>query len=327
MRKLYFIVTEFIGDKFNIFICGLGRMFRQNFMEYFNNNDIDKAIQKLNFNLDEKSKEEVLLFISRIKKCFNRVAFIPIFFKKTQKEINDSIGINKIKKLIKKIEGNCISYKNYIVPNNYGFPYDIFYFNHGLNELREGWCGRGDIIDVGAFVGDSALMFSQYTDRKIYSFEPNPNYFDILLKTINLNGLQDNVIPVQKGLGDENIKMRIDDMSFIESISDNGKPNKFDMAEIITLDSFILQNNIKVGLIKTDLEGFEPKFLKGAIETIKQQRPILLISIYHNAYDFFEIKPLIESWNLNYSFKIRKLSNIWWYGDLILICEPIEKAD
>ena len=31
-----------------------------------------------------------------------------------------------------------------------------------------------------------------------------------------------------------------------------------------------------------------------------------MISIYHNYDDFFNIKPLIESWNLGYKFKIIK---------------------
>jgi hypothetical protein len=36
----------------------------------------------------------------------------------------------------------------------------------------------------------------------------------------------------------------------------------------------------------------------GAEKTIKKDKPILLISVYHTGKDFFEIKPLLESWNL-----------------------------
>ena len=73
-----------------------------------------------------------------------------------------------------------------------------------------------------------------------------------------------------------------------------------------TLDSFVDKNNIKVGLIKTDLEGFEQNFLKGSLNTIKKQKPILIISIYHNYSDFFDIKPMIEELDLGYKFKIIK---------------------
>jgi hypothetical protein len=62
--------------------------------------------------------------------------------------------------------------------------------------------------------------------------------------------------------------------------------------------------------------------LAGAINTIKKQKPVLLLSIYHNANDFFEIKPLIESWNLGYKFKIRKLSmKEYFLVETMLICE------
>jgi hypothetical protein len=53
---------------------------------------------------------------------------------------------------------------------------------------------------------------------------------------------------------------------------------------------------------------------------IIKYKPILLISIYHNKKDFFEIKPLIESWNLGYTFKIRKLLSDW--QEIMLIAEP-----
>lgn len=46
--------------------------------------------------------------------------------------------------------------------------------------------------------------------------------------------------------------------------------------------------------------------LHGAQNTIREQRPVLLISIYHNESDFFDIKPWLETLNLGYKFKIHK---------------------
>ena len=79
--------------------------------------------------------------------------------------------------------------------------------------------------------------------------------------------------------------------------------------EITTIDDYVEKNNIEVGLIKSDIEGAELSLLRGAINTIKQQKPVLVISIYHNTNDFFEIKKLIESLNLGYKFKIEKNPN------------------
>lgn len=54
----------------------------------------------------------------------------------------------------------------------------------------------------------------------------------------------------------------------------------------ITLDEYVDSENIEIGLIKVDIEGAERNFLKGAKKTICEQKPILLISIYHSAEDF-----------------------------------------
>ena len=83
---------------------------------------------------------------------------------------------------------------------------------------------------------------------------------------------------------------------------------KIDGQETVMMTSLDLYMNahpeIEPGLIKVDIEGFEQEFLKGATETIKKYKPILLISIYHNAGDFFKIKPMIEGLDLGYKFKI-----------------------
>lgn len=69
------------------------------------------------------------------------------------------------------------------------------------------------------------------------------------------------VIPINKGLGAEESTMQIsiygDGSSFCHSFG-----QRTETAHIITLDSFVQENNIEVGFIKVDIEGFEMKFLK-----------------------------------------------------------------
>jgi hypothetical protein len=72
------------------------------------------------------------------------------------------------------------------------------------------------------------------------------------------------------------------------------------------------------------LEGYERNFLLGAEKTIKEQRPALSISIYHNYEDFFTIKPLIESWNLGYAFKVLKPLDGRIMAETILLAEVVE---
>ena len=94
-----------------------------------------------------------------------------------------------------------------------------------------------------------------------------------------------------------------------------------EIIETTTLDKFVRDNKIEVGFIKVDIEGFEMEFLKGAKETICTQKPAMLISIYHQPSDYFDIKPLIESWNLGYKFKIYKGVDFTIMNETVLLCE------
>ena len=61
----------------------------------------------------------------------------------------------------------------------------------------------------------------------------------------------------------------------------------------------------------------------GGVNTIITQRPVLLISIYHNIDDFFEIKPWLQNMNLGYSFKIiRPILNYSFFNETMLLAEP-----
>ena len=74
-------------------------------------------------------------------------------------------------------------------------------------------------------------------------------------------------------------------------------------------------------MIKVDVEGAEQDFLRGAINTIKTQKPALLIAIYHSGIDFFTIKTKIENLKLGYKFKIRKATKNRVLEDTVLIAE------
>ncbi|WP_302368210.1 FkbM family methyltransferase [Brachyspira aalborgi] len=214
-------------------------------------------------------------------------------------------------KKIKKIDKYNYSYDKYILPSN-SFEPEAFYGKCGMDYIESlNKIKNKSIIDAGAFIGDTAIILSDYTDKNVYSFEPFLQNYNLMLKTIELNK-KNNIIPVNMALGDENKEIGMD-----ASIGagcglsiENAKQSDINCIEnkvkMVTLDSYVKENNIEVGLIKTDLEGFEQSFLKGAIETIKEQKPVLIISIYHNYSDFFEIKPMIENLNLGYKFRIIK---------------------
>jgi ligand-binding sensor protein len=52
-----------------------------------------------------------------------------------------------------------------------------------------------------------------------------------------------------------------------------------------------------------DIEGFEYFAIKGGLETIKRDKPVLIICVYHTGKDFFEIPPMIQNAVPSYKFK------------------------
>lgn len=93
------------------------------------------------------------------------------------------------------------------------------------------------------------------------------------------------------------------------------------MVSMDTLDHYMQDKDFEIGMIKVDIEGAEQIFLAGARRTIEKFKPVLLLSIYHNAYVFFEIKPLIESWKLGYKFRIHKPVDYSVSREVLLIAE------
>ena len=148
-----------------------------------------------------------------------------------------------------------------------------------------------------------------------------------MLKTIELNHSK-NVVPVKMGLGSKDEKLYIklfhnhygaNRVASNQNVPENS--DDYEKVSITSLDNFVEDKDLDIGLIKVDVEGFEPEFLKGAYNTIKKHRPAILLSIYHNTSDFFNLKPLIESWDLGYSFQLSHPVDGGLWGETILICE------
>lgn len=68
-----------------------------------------------------------------------------------------------------------------------------------------------------------------------------------------------------------------------------------------------------------DIEGFEPEAIQGAINTIKEQKPMLLIAIYHTLEEFYELKGYLEELNLGYKFAIRRNAFTNSLTELVLV--------
>ena len=248
----------------------------------------------------------------------------------TQREQEEFVRMNdEFSSKIVKLNDNLYYYNGYYLPVNQ-FDSSVFFTRYGIDKLTTLDSVRNkDIIDAGGYVGDTALLFSSYTDKSIHVFEASPSNMDIIRETIRLNQLE-NIVPVSKALGEKSgtatfsLGERNSCNSLVERPGYN-YPNHIEVP-VITLDDYVRENNLEVGLIKVDIEGGEQLLLKGAVETIRTQHPILLISIYHSANDFFEIKPMIEKMCDKYTFRIIKPANSAIVIETILLAEVRDES-
>ncbi len=298
------------------------------------NPNIQQEISNLISGLSKENQAFVLRQIGRFQKAHQNKDYVVRDL--TAQELREWQKIHdEFIPYIYQLDKNLYAYKHYLLPTRI-FELSVFWHKHSLSVLEPQTLAKmrqKDFIDVGGFVGDSAMIFEQeFCDKNIYTFEPTTYNYNRMLKTIKLNNLK-RVIPINKGLGAENSKMEIgiskndglgSSIGFLKFYN-TFESNEFnEFVEITTLDEFVRENKIEVGFIKVDIEGFEMEFLKGAKETICSQKPAMLLSIYHQASDYFGIKPLIESWNLGYTFKIHQGIDYSIPVETALFCEVLE---
>ena len=309
------IIPPYIGGDFNIVVN-----IRKSILEDINFFD---KYSKFIKNLDEESCNIISNIFSKISN-YNDVNDDIIFSPSEEKIFMDEY-YKHISKIVR-FHDRYLYNNKYVLSDNlfemqiFHEEYNFEYYVKDLSYLKD-----KAIIDVGAFIGDSSIVLSKYTDDKVYAFEPVEYNYNIMLNTIKLNNIK-NVEPIRMALGNMDRFIYFNKMNQLvfltpDNFTENNDMEK-DIIKMSTLDKFVYENNINVGLIKTDLEGFEQPFLEGAIDTIKKYRPILMISIYHNYKDFFEIKPMIEELNLGYKFYIYKSNYKYVIVDTMLIAIP-----
>lgn len=298
------------------------------FSDAMNREDSAQRFSALISGLDNESRNTVSDIIHRMGMIADGNKSLQDVY--TQREQEEFVRMNdEFSSKIVKLNDNLYYYNGYYLPVNQ-FDSSVFFTRYGIDKLTTLDSVRNKhIIDAGGYVGDTALLFSSYTDKNIHVFEASPSNMDIIRETIRLNHL-DNIVPVSKALGEKSgtATFSLGERNSCNSLVERPGYNYPDHIEVpvVTLDDYVRENNLEVGLIKVDIEGGEQLLLRGAVETIRTQHPILLISIYHSANDFFEIKPMIEKMCDKYTFRIVKPANPAIALETILLAEVRDES-
>ena len=148
-------------------------------------------------------------------------------------------------------------------------------------------------IDIGANIGLHTVRFAQKF-KSVFSFEPVTSVHECLKKNIlKFN----NVENYKVGLG-ENTAHKI--ISIPKNNTNCGQYSIVDFTnfqnelidekiEIKRLDDF----NLTADLIKIDTQGYELPILRGSIETLKKNFPVLILEL-ENKKDLKEVELLLN---------------------------------
>lgn len=292
-RYLFFQLSEGIQSIHINAHNSVGERFGKSFKEFFITEDMPSKIKAIKANLDDD--ESVRVIDQKLEHLLQLPAWGTKYAVNTRCLSREEVLYTKeqilenvrFKSVLPKIK-NELFLKTYIP--------EVVFYHHGLTLLPE--CITNNLngkvfVDCGASYGDSAAMFDKYYNpQHVISFEltNNPS-----------NAISD----YNRTLRENNLSL--EKFTLVTQGVDRQSWQTDDGYKFITIDSRLAECE-DIGLIKMDIEGAALNAIYGAKRTICKNSPLLIISVYHCPEEFFEIKPLLESFGLGYKFIYRNLN-------------------
>ncbi|EMV2329750.1 FkbM family methyltransferase [Escherichia coli] len=146
-----------------------------------------------------------------------------------------------------------------------------------------------NVIEIGANIGLHTIPLSKICGKgSIICFEPQPPIFNMLCGNLAMNNIL-NVMPYNKAVGDRCGSVVIPVSSYdkpwnygsfsiekgYNSEGDYDASPAQQCIDLITIDAFTESTGLKVDFIKIDVEGYELNCIRGAVNTIKDNRPAI----------------------------------------------------
>ncbi len=146
------------------------------------------------------------------------------------------------------------------------------------------------VLDVGANIGYFSVMLAKQVGPAghVWAFEPTQTYGRRLTEHLQLNQLTDRVTVVPLALSDHDGKatISIGQASATLHPLDNAPPRAIETIGMRRLDDMVDAMGIdRIDLIKVDIDGHEPAFLRGAERTIRKHQPIMIVEFFQGNLD------------------------------------------
>ncbi|MCB0792623.1 MAG: FkbM family methyltransferase [Flavobacteriales bacterium] len=145
------------------------------------------------------------------------------------------------------------------------------------------------VVDIGGNIGVRAMAFARRVPRgRVITLEPDPENFAKAVRHFSLNGLE-NITALRVGVGPEEATHRLyrvvssnSGMNRIITQGPGSELERFPFREVRVrrLDEILQEAGIgHVDVIKIDVEGFEMEVLKGCMDVLERDHPLLFVEV------------------------------------------------
>jgi len=173
---------------------------------------------------------------------------------------------------------------------------------------------RGNIVDLGAWIGDNALPWSKNLhippsaefDTKnmanldpyplVYAIDPSPDNCQFIRDLASLNNVK-NIRVIQKAISDKiEVLSTNEDLTHCSFVSDDDSLTKQNQVKAWPLDDLYNAGEIAdVAYIHLDVEGMENRVVAGAEKLINTYKPIIAFEQHLEQDPFIELSEHIAA--------------------------------
>ena len=183
---------------------------------------------------------------------------------------------------------------------------------------------HSNCIDVGCHKGEVLdIMLQAAPKGKHFGFEPIPDLFEALKKKDRNSNISPIALSNTKGSTEFNYVISNPSYSGIKKRSYDRKNELDTKIEVQTdLMDHVIPSNIKIDLIKIDVEGAEMLVLEGAQKILKRDHPIIIFEHGLGASEYYEGHP-----DKSFSFFEKCGYNIFLLADWLQERAPLTKSN
>jgi len=255
LQFILFSLMNFFRKKINLCECNC---------KYYEHNFIDRVLLNMNFISCTHNIHDDKLVVKTGLGTFTFDKNLPpkdllifIFFLAKLSKYAENLTVADDFKLVIKFPNNIV-FNILTKPSYVEALYKVFVkneYNLSLDEVE----GK-NVLDIGAFFGDSSILFYKLGAKKIVAIEPSEFPYNLLVENIYSNGLANKIIPLKLYIGSGD--MKADNKSdFVTTVKYTANDREM-TNNIETLEKLLIADNDNL-LIKIDCEGCEKVFFTG----------------------------------------------------------------